>query len=91
MPNSISAKKRLRQNDRLRIRNRSVKRSVKSQLKRVHAAIAEGDYAKGDAEFHVAVKRLDQAAAKHVIHRNAVARTKSRLSAKLKAAKTGGA
>ncbi len=55
MPNSLSAKKRLRQNDRLRLRNRAVKRTVKSQLKEVDAAIAEGDYAKGDAEFRLAV------------------------------------
>jgi small subunit ribosomal protein S20 len=89
MPSSLSAKKRLRQNDRLRLRNRAVKRSVKSQLKLVEAAITEGDYAKGDAEFRVAAKRLDQAAAKRVIHPNAAARTKSRLSAKLKAAKRG--
>ena len=89
MPNSVSAKKRLRQNDRLRLRNRATKRTVRSQLKRVTAAIAEGDYAKGDAEFRLAVKKLDQAAAKHIIHRNAAARTKSRLSKRLKAAKTG--
>ncbi|MCG8583508.1 MAG: 30S ribosomal protein S20 [Pirellulales bacterium] len=89
MPNSLSAKKRLRQNERLQLRNRSMKRSVKTQLKRVHTAIAEGDYAKGDEEFRTAVKRLDQAAAKRVIHPNAAARTKSRLSAKLKAAKQG--
>ena len=89
MPSSLSAKKRLRQNDRLRLRNRATKRTLRSHLKRVHSAIAEGDYAKGDAEFRVAVKKLDQAAAKSIIHRNAAARTKSRLSAKLKAAKTG--
>ena len=89
MPSSLSSKKRLRQNDRLRLRNRSTKRTLRSQLKRVHAAIAEGDYAKGDAEFRLAVKKLDQAASKHIIHRNAAARTKSRLSVKLKAAKTG--
>jgi small subunit ribosomal protein S20 len=89
MPNSTSSKKRLRQNDRLRLRNRATMRTVRSQLKRVHAAIAEGDYAKGDAEFRVAVKKLDKAAAKHIIHANAAARTKSRLSARLKAAKTG--
>ena len=89
MPNSVSAKKRLRQNERLRLRNRATKRSVRTQLRRVHEAIAEGDYAKGDAEFRVAVKKLDKAASKHIIHRNAAARTKSRLSAKLKVAKTG--
>ena len=90
MPNSVSAKKRLRQNETNRVRNRAIKRTVKSQVKRVQSAIVAGDYATGDAEFRVAAKRLDQAASKRIIHPNAAARTKSRLSARLKAAKRGG-
>jgi small subunit ribosomal protein S20 len=41
-----------------------------------------------ETEFRAAVKKLDQAAAKGVIHKNAAARTKSRLSARVKATKS---
>ena len=87
MPNSASAKKRQRTSEKRRLRNRSVKNAVKTQLKRVLAAIGGGDKADPESEFRLATKRLDKAAAKGVIHKNAAARTKSRLSARLKAAK----
>ena len=85
MPNSLSAKKRLRQNVVRRARNRSIKSAVRTQLRKVHEAIAAGDAEKAAAEFRVAAKRLDRAAAGRVIHPNAAARLKSRLNAKLKA------
>ncbi len=88
MPNTKSAKKRLQQNIARRARNRSVKSTVRTQIRKVRAAVAAGDVAASDAEFRLAVKKLDQAAAKRVIHRNTAARTKSRLSAAIKAVKT---
>ena len=42
-----------------------------------------------ETEFPLAAKRLDRAGAKNIIHRNAAARIKSRLSAKIKAVKKG--
>jgi small subunit ribosomal protein S20 len=87
MPNSPSAKKRQRTNEQRRIRNRAVRSAVKTQVKKVTAAAAAGKVADGEAEFRLAMKKLDQAAAKGVIHKNAAARTKSRLAARLKAAK----
>jgi small subunit ribosomal protein S20 len=58
----------------------------------VVATAAGGDKAAIDAELRVAVQKLDRAAAKGVIHKNAAARKKSRLSAMLKKAKaTAGA
>jgi small subunit ribosomal protein S20 len=87
MPNSPSAKKRQRTSEERRIRNRAVKAGVKTQIKKLNAATAAGKITEGEAEFRLAVKKLDKAAAKGVIHKNAAARTKSRLSAKLKAAK----
>ena len=89
MPNSVSAKKRLRQSKDRRARNRSVKSALRGQIRKVREAIASGDVAKSESEYVVATKRLDQAAAKKVIHDNQAARLKSRLSAgikKLKAA-----
>jgi small subunit ribosomal protein S20 len=87
MPNSPSAKKRQRTNEERRVRNRAVKHAVKTQVKKVTAAAAAGKVADGETEMRLAMKKLDQAAAKGVIHKNTAARTKSRLSARLKAAK----
>ncbi len=84
MPNSASAKKRLRQNEAHRLRNRSTRSAIRTQVKKVRAAIAEGDLAKSEAEFQKAVKQLDQGAAKNLLHDNAAARTKSRLSKAIK-------
>lgn len=87
MPNSISAKKRLRQNLVRRARNRAQKSVLKSQVRKVREAIVAGNLEAGEAEFRLAAKRLDRAAAKGVVHANLAARVKSRLSAALKAAK----
>jgi small subunit ribosomal protein S20 len=89
MPSSRSAKKRLRQNVVRRARNRSTKRAVRSQCRKVREAVADGDPDRAEAEFRLAAKRLDQAGAKNIIHRNAAARLKSRLSAKIKTIKQG--
>lgn len=85
MPNTKSAKKRLKQSVVRRAKNRSVKSSLKTQIKKVNQAIAAGDSEKTTSEFRLATKKLDQAAAKKVIHANQAARLKSRLSARVKA------
>ncbi|REK05482.1 MAG: 30S ribosomal protein S20 [Planctomycetota bacterium] len=87
MPNTRSAKKRLRQNEVRRNRNRSIKSAVKTQVRKVREAVAAGDTKAGEEEFRLAAKKLDQAAARGVVHANLAARVKSRLSAALKAAK----
>jgi small subunit ribosomal protein S20 len=87
MPNIKSAKKRLRQSIVRRTRNRAAKSSLKSQIKKLTAAIAAKDIATAETLFVGTQKKLDQAAAKKIIHRNAAARVKSRLSAKIKALK----
>ncbi len=80
MPNTSSAKKRLRQNETHRIRNRAKRTALRTQLRKVREAVAAGDFDKAQLEFRLATKRLDQAAAKQMIHRNVASRTKSRLS-----------
>ena len=87
MPNTKSAKKRLRQNLDRRERNRSVRSGVRNQIRRVREAIQSGDAARAETEFRLAAKKLDRAGARRVIHPNAAARVKSRLSAKIKALK----
>ncbi len=53
---------------------------MRTQLRRVREAVASGDSEKAQTEFRIAAKRLDQAAAKNLIHKNAAARSKSRLN-----------
>ncbi|HWB00534.1 MAG TPA: 30S ribosomal protein S20 [Pirellulales bacterium] len=87
MPNTKSAKKRLKQSLVRRTRNRATKSALKTHSRRVRDAIAEGNLEKATTEFRLATARTDKAAAHGVIHANAAARVKSRLSAALKAAK----
>lgn len=87
MPNSASAKKRLRQSEALRLKNRSARASVRTQVKKVRKAVLAGDVAASEAEFVKAVKSLDKAASKGLMHANAAARTKSRLSKAIKGIK----
>ncbi|NQT40790.1 MAG: 30S ribosomal protein S20 [Planctomycetes bacterium] len=91
MPSTNSSKKRLRQNIVHRARNRGAKSTVRTHCRKVHEAITAGDAEKADVEFRLAAQGLDRAGAKNIIHRNAVARTKSRLSARIKALKQGAA
>ena len=87
MPNTKSAKKRLKQSQGRRLRNRATKSALKTEVRKVRTAVAAGDVETGNTELRVAARKLDQAAAHGVIHRNAAARTKSRLSKSLKLAK----
>ncbi len=89
MPNTKSAKKRLRQDKVRRSRNRSVKSSLRTQIKKVHAAVDAGDLDSAEQEFTTAKIKLDKAGSDKVIHKNTAARYKSRLEKKIKAAKSG--
>lgn len=87
MPNTVSAKKRLRQNTVLRTRNRSFKSTVRTQVKKVRAAVAAGEIEKAEEEYKIAAKKLDQAGARRIFHPNASARYKQRLQKLIKEAK----
>jgi small subunit ribosomal protein S20 len=89
MPNTASAKKRLRQNSVRRDRNRSIKRALRTQCRKVREAIDSGNAEQAESEFRQAAKELDQAGARRIVHPNAAARLKSRMSAKIKAMKQG--
>ena len=89
MPNTKSAEKRLRQNKKRRLHNKTIKSSLKTRLRKVREAVSGENLEASETAFREVVKSLDRAAAKRVIHPNAAARLKSRLSSKLKAAKTG--
>jgi small subunit ribosomal protein S20 len=87
MPNTLSAKKRLRQNETRRLRNRAGRTALRTQLRKVREAVADKDAEKSETEFRTLVKKLDRAATKHIIHANAAARTKSRISKAIKGIK----
>lgn len=89
MPNNASASKRLRQNEVLRLRNRSIKSAVRTQIKKVRQAVAAGDIETAETEYKLAAKKLDKAGAKRVFHPNTSARYKSRLQKAIKTAKAG--
>ena len=78
MANIASQKKRNRQNERRRVRNKGVRSELKTRVKKAHDAAAEGDERATDY-VRIAQKRIDKAAAKGVIHKNAAARRTSRL------------
>jgi small subunit ribosomal protein S20 len=80
MPHTKSAKKRLRQNEKRRLHNRAVKKSIKLQLRKVQETAAKGSPDKLREELNLAVKKLDKAAARRIIHPNLAARKKSQLA-----------
>lgn len=84
MPNTANAKNALRKSFKRRDRNRMHRSALRTHLKRVREAIAAGDQEKAAAAFRLVTKKLDQAAASNLIHKNAAARTKSRLSKAMK-------
>jgi small subunit ribosomal protein S20 len=91
MPHTRSAKKRLRQNIKRRLRNRAVLRALKEQLKRVKAAADAGNLDALRTECRAAIKKVDKAADKGYIHRNAAARKKSQIARLLHAKESAGA
>ena len=82
MPNIKSAKKRVLVNATKAAQNKSANSALKTALKKANAAIENGDANKAEA-VKVAVKKLDQAAAKGLLHKNNVAHKKSQLVNKL--------
>jgi len=77
----------MRQDAVRRIRNRSTKSTLRTQVRKVREAIAAKELDKSQTEFKTLVKKLDKAASHNVIHANRAARTKSRLSSAIKALK----
>ena len=76
----------MRQEQKRRLHNRSIKSLVRTQITKARNAIAIGDENSEEA-VRRAVSELDRAAKKGVIHRNNAARRKSRLMKRLNAAK----
>jgi small subunit ribosomal protein S20 len=82
LANIQSAKKRMRQAEKRRLRNRSVRSAVKTVIGKAQRQIVAGE-ATNEATVREAIRALDVAARKGVLHPNNAARRKSRLMKKL--------
>ena len=83
MPNIKSAKKRVLVNATKAAQNKAQKSELKTNLKKFDVAVAEGDRNEADIAYKVAVKAVDQAAAKGLLHKNNAAHKKSAMTIKL--------
>lgn len=88
MAHSLSARKRVRQSERREARNRWRKRLLHSALRELEDKLLHGSYKDCVEPFRKACRVLDRTAQKGVIHKNAAARKKSRLSKRMKTKKT---
>jgi len=80
MANKKSAEKQARRSQVLRERNRNLRSKLRTEVKKVRAAIAAGDGQAAKDALTAAIPVLDGTVTKGVIHANAAARSKSRLS-----------
>lgn len=83
MPNIKSAKKRVKVIKTKTLRNQIIKTNLKTCIKKFEECVANSDAEKAVAACKLAFKKLDQAVAKGVLHKNTASRKKSQLSSKL--------
>lgn len=83
LPNIKSAKKRVLVTATKTMQNKMFKTSLKTALKKYEAAIEAGDKALAAETYKDAVKKIDKAVAKNIIHKNTAARKKSSFAKKL--------
>ena len=75
--------KRIRTNEKARQNNQAFKSSLKTAIKAVYTAVDNKDKDAAVNALNVAYKKLDKAQAKHIVHKNYVARHKSELGSKV--------
>ena len=80
MANIKSQIKRNRQNEKRRLRNKSVKSALKTAIRKFHEATASGDPETAGTLLREATRKLDKAASKGVIHKNQAANRKSAIA-----------
>lgn len=88
MAHSLSAKKRVRQNDKKRVINHRRKSQVKTQIKQFEEALSSGDVEAASEQYRLVVKKLDKSAATSTMHKSTAARKKSRLAKRLNSLKS---
>lgn len=85
MANTASAQKRIRSNERKRVRNKITRTRTRGAVRVAREGLAGADLAQAKAATVAAVSALDKAAEKGVLHKNSAARRKGRLMKKLAA------
>ena len=80
MPNNPSAAKRLRQTEKRRLNNKARKTELKSITKKILRAVHDGKQDEAQELYVRFTKRVDQASANNVLHKNAASRAKARLA-----------
>jgi small subunit ribosomal protein S20 len=80
MPHTRSAAKYLRKTEKRRLRNRAVKKAIKTQIKKFMDVAKAGNVEELQKELVVTAKKLDKAAAKRAVHPNMAARKKGQLA-----------
>ena len=83
MANIKSQIKRNRQNEKARLRNKSVKSSLKTVIRKLNEASEAGNTEDATALLRVASRQLDKAVSKGVIHKNQAANRKSAIAKRL--------
>ena len=83
MPNIKSAEKRTRTGKVRELRNKAGRTRLRTMLKRFDQAVAGGDRTEADTAYKVAVKTVDKAVTKGLLHKNNAARKKSSLTRRL--------
>jgi small subunit ribosomal protein S20 len=80
MPNHKSAEKRVRQTEKRNAVNTSNKSRLRTQIKKLRAALASGDKAQSAELLNPTISTIDKAVNKGILHKNTAARYKSRLT-----------
>jgi len=83
LPNIKSAKKRVKVIKTKTLQNQMLKSNLKTIIKKFEAEVVNGDKEKAAAALKLAVKKIDQACAKGILHFNTASRKKSQLANKL--------
>ncbi len=83
MANIKSSIKRIKTNEKRRISNKSQKSAMRTAIKKVEAAVANKDADAAREALVLAVRKIDKAASKGIIHKNAANRHKSKLYKKV--------
>ncbi len=83
MPNHKSAEKRVRQSERRRLINRNNRTKLRTSIKKLRSVLDGGDAKAAGSLLPATVSEIDKAVKKGALHRNAAARHKSRLTARV--------
>ena len=83
MPNIKSSKKDVISSQIAYEKNKAEKSALKTAVKKFEAALTEGDRAGAEAAYKQAVKKVDHAAGKGLLHKNTAARKKSSMTLRL--------